>query len=83
MDLNRQRYRAIGVILTFIGGFFGVWFSILDVSSTSLALTLGPVQNQIYTSSPVPLYTGLVFLFAAVFSFGLSMLLGLHPPDKN
>ena len=81
--MNRRRYRAIGLILTLLGGSLGIWFSILDIEHTSLVLTLGPLQNQIYTSSPVPIYTALVFVFAAVLSVGLAMILGLHPPDKR
>jgi len=81
--LNRRRYRVIGLILTFVGAVLGAWFGYLNVGNTSYALTLGPAQNQIYVNTGVPFDTVMVFIFGAILSFGLSMILNLHPPNKE
>lgn len=81
--MNRRRYRTIGLVSTLAGGILGVWFILLDIGNKTYLLTLGPAQNQIYVNSAVPIYTALVFVFGVLFSFGLSMILNLHPPDKK
>jgi hypothetical protein len=80
--LNRLRYRVLAGIFTFIGGVLGGWFGYLDVTNTSYVLTVGPAQNQIYINTGVPLDTIAVFLFGALFSLGLSMILNLHPSKE-
>ncbi|MGP8069366.1 MAG: hypothetical protein ACLP5V_05705 [Candidatus Bathyarchaeia archaeon] len=83
--MNRQRYRVIGFVLILVGAVLGAWFGYLNVTNTSYALTfgVGAQQCQQYVSNGVPFDTVMVFIFGLVASFGLSMILNLHPPDKE